>query len=62
MILLIASCSMYLVISKVIKEQKWRFIITCATFGFLILNRFRVLDLLTLALLTIIVGLISLIY
>lgn len=62
LVITVSGISSFLIITRIFKSAKWGAIITIACFGLLIFNRFGVLDLLTIALLIIIMGLISLIY
>ena len=61
-VIVISGVSSFLIISRLLKSIKWGAISTITFFGLIIFNRFGVLDLLTVALITIIMGLISLIY
>jgi hypothetical protein len=61
-VVIIAAGSFLAIVSRILRNVKWGVISTVTILVFVILNRFRVLDLLTLTLLIIIMGLISLIY
>jgi hypothetical protein len=62
LVVTVCGVSFFFVVSRLLKNTKGGLIGTITLFSFLILNRLRVLDLLTMALLIIIMGLISLIY
>jgi hypothetical protein len=62
LVIAVSGVSFFLIISRLLKSTKWGTVGTVTVFTLLLLNRFEVLDLLTVALLIIIMGLISLIY